>query len=208
MATLHRIVLAIAGSWNNETSSPAPQGGNRAWSNETNALAERQEQPSAKTPPILNPIGKGIGKFWIPILLVTATALTPSKMEAATLLDIMVASGLAQRLEDRGFVLSRADARITINSDGTRVTNRVNPRTLQAIPNTQPSAVLNPVVVNPITGAALRKGAIKGGKWLIAVLAEYGVHSAIDRVLANNRDQKATVTVHGSRWLSPSTCTP
>ena len=202
MATFHKIVLAIASSLNNGTSSLAPQGGNRALSNQTNALAERQAQPSAKTPPIPNPIGKGIGKFWIPLLLATATVLTPSKTEAATLLDIMVASGLAQRLADRGFVLSRADARITVNSDGTRVTNRVNPRTLQAIPNTQPSAVLNPVVVNPVTGAALRKGAIKGGKWLIAVLAEYGVHSAIDRVLANNRDQKATATVHGAQWVS------
>ena len=94
------------------------------------------------------------------------------------------------------------DARITINSDGTRVTNRVNPRTLQAIPNTQPSAVLNPVVANPVTGAAIRRGAIKGGEWLIAVLAEYGVHSALDQVFKNNRDQIARVTVHGSRWLS------
>ena len=85
MATLHRIVLAIAGSWNNETSSPAPQGGNRALRNKTNALAsafaERQEPNSAKTPPILNRIGKGIGKFWIPILLVTATLLTQAPIE-------------------------------------------------------------------------------------------------------------------------------
>ena len=85
MATLHRIVLAIASSWNNGTSSPAPQGGNRALSNETNALAsafaERQAQPSAKTPPIPNPIGKGIGKFWIPILLATATALSTIPIE-------------------------------------------------------------------------------------------------------------------------------
>ena len=80
MATLHKIVLAIASSWNNGTSSPAPQGNNRALSNEPNALAsaiaERQAQPSAKTPPFLNPISKGIGKFWIPILLVIATVLT------------------------------------------------------------------------------------------------------------------------------------
>ena len=160
MATLHKIVLAIASSLNNGTSSPAPQG-NRALSNETNALAsafaERQEPTSAKTPPILNPIGKGIGKFWIIALAVTATVLTPSKTEAATLLGITEASGLAQRLADRGFVLSRADARITINSDGTRVTNRVNPRTLQAIPNTQPSAVLNPIVANPVTGGGTPK---------------------------------------------------
>ncbi len=81
MATLHRIVLATAGSWNNGTSSPAPQG-NRAWSNETTALAERQEPTSAETPPILNPIGKGIGKFWIPILLVTAAMLTTSIEQA------------------------------------------------------------------------------------------------------------------------------
>ncbi len=190
MATFHKIVLAIASSWNHGTSSPAPQGGNRALSNQTNALAsafaERQAQPSAKTPPNPNRIGKGIGKFWIPILLAT------------TLMTIPIEQAEAQRTGMRLV----PDARITINSDGTRVTNRINPRTLQAIPNTQPSAVLNPVVVNPVTGAALRKGAIKGGKWLIAVLAEYGVHSAIDRVLANNRDQKATTTVHGSRWLS------
>ena len=74
MATLQKIVLAIASSWNNEISSPAPQG-NRALRNKTNALAERQEPTSAKTPQILNPIGKGIGKFWIPILLALATVL-------------------------------------------------------------------------------------------------------------------------------------
>ena len=92
MATLHRIVLAIASSWNNETSSPAPQGGNRALSNQTNALAsafaERQAQPSAKTPPIPNRIGKGIGKFWIPILLATATALSTTKVEGFTLIGL------------------------------------------------------------------------------------------------------------------------
>ena len=90
MNTFHKIVLALAGSLNNGTSSPAPQGnralnngtsspapqGNRALSNETNALAERQAQPSAKTPPIPNRIGKGIGKFWIPILLSTATVMS------------------------------------------------------------------------------------------------------------------------------------
>ncbi len=85
MATLHKIMLAIASSWNNGTSSPAPQGNNRALSNETNALAsafaERQEQTSAKTPPIPNLIGKGIGKFWIPILLVTATLLSIIQIE-------------------------------------------------------------------------------------------------------------------------------
>ena len=71
MATLHRIVLAIAGSLNNGTSSPAPQGGNRALRNKTTALADRQAQASAKTPPLLNRIGKGIGKFWISLLIAT-----------------------------------------------------------------------------------------------------------------------------------------
>ena len=86
MATLQKIVLAIAGSLNNGISSPALQGGNWALSNETNVLAERQAQTSAKTPPIPNRIGKGIGKFWIPILLATATVLTPSieQLEAAS----------------------------------------------------------------------------------------------------------------------------
>ena len=83
MATLQKIVLAIASSWNNGIASPAPQG-NRALSNQTNALAERQEQPSAKTPPPPNRIGKGIGKFWIPILLATATVLTTIQIDAAT----------------------------------------------------------------------------------------------------------------------------
>ena len=82
MATLHRIVLATAGSWNNGTSSPAPQG-NRAWSNETTALAERQEPTSAETPPILNPIGKGIGKFWIPsIALILLAFVVPNDAQA------------------------------------------------------------------------------------------------------------------------------
>ena len=85
--TFHKIVLAIASSWNNGTSSPVPQGGNRDLSNETNALsstfAERQAQPPAKTPPIPNPIGKGIGKFWIPaIALVLLAFVAPNDAQA------------------------------------------------------------------------------------------------------------------------------
>ena len=80
MATLHRIVLAIAGSLNDGTSIPAPQG-DRALRNGTTALADRQAQASAKTPPLLNRIGKGIGKFWIPIFL--ATVLTQAPIEQA-----------------------------------------------------------------------------------------------------------------------------
>ena len=79
MSTFHKIVLAIASSLNNGISSLAPQGGNRALSNQTNALAERQEQPSAKTPPLLN----RIGKFWIPVIaLVLPAFLTPNDAQA------------------------------------------------------------------------------------------------------------------------------
>ena len=170
MATLQKIVLAIASSWNNETSSPAPQG-NRASSNQTNALAERQAQPSAKTPPILNPIGKGIGKFWIPILLVIATVLTQAPIE-------------------------QAGAWYTIDENGNV---RSGPTPPAPVP-VQPAAVPLPVVV--VAKPVLKKGAIVAGKWLIAVLAEYGVHTALDRVFQNNKDQEANAIVHGARWLS------
>ena len=172
MATLQKIVLAIASSWNNETSSPAPQG-NRALSNQTNALAsafaERQAQPSAKTPPPPNRIGKGIGKFWISILLIAATALTTIPIE-------------------------QAGAWWTQDEDGNVRSGPTPPAPVQ------PVAVPLPVVV--VAKPVLKKGAIVAGKWLIAVLAEYGVHTALDRVFQNNKDQEANVTVHGSRWLS------
>ena len=78
MNTFHKIVLALASSWNNGTSSPAPQG-NRAWSNKSNALDERQEPTSAETPPTPN----RIGKFWIPaIALVLLAFVTPNDAQA------------------------------------------------------------------------------------------------------------------------------
>ncbi len=83
MATLHKIMLAIASSWNDGTSSPAPQGDNRALSNEPDALTDRQEQTSAKTPPIFNRIRKGIGKFWITaIALILLTFVAPNDAQA------------------------------------------------------------------------------------------------------------------------------
>ena len=87
MNTFHKIVLAIAGSLNNGISSLAPQGGNRALINKPNALApafaERQEPTSAKTPLLLNRIGKGIGKFWIPaIALVLPAFVAPNDAQA------------------------------------------------------------------------------------------------------------------------------
>ena len=63
-----------------------------------------------------------------------------------------------------------------------------------------PAAVPVPVVV--VAKPVLKRGAVVAGKWLIAVLAEYGVHSALDRVFQNNKDQEANVTVHGALWLS------
>ena len=171
MATLHRIVLAIASSLNNGTSSPAPQGGNRALSNEPDALTERQEQPSAKTPHIPNRIGKGIGKFWIPILLATATALSTIPIE-------------------------QAQAWWTQDEDGNV---RSGPTPPAPVP-VQPAAVPVPVVV--VAKPVLKKGAILAGKWLIAVLAEYGVHTALDKVFQNNKDQEANAIVHGARWLT------
>ena len=162
MSTFHKIVLALAGSLNDGTSSPASQG-NRALRNETNDLADRQAQPSAKTPPLLHRIGKGIGKFWIPIFLITATVLTQAPIE-------------------------QAGAWYTIDEDGN----------VQSGPS--PAAVPPPVVV--VAKPLLKKGAILAGKWLIAVLAEYGVHSALDRVFQNNKDQEANAIVHGAKWVS------
>ena len=63
-----------------------------------------------------------------------------------------------------------------------------------------PAAVPAPVVV--VAKPLLKKGAIVGGRWLIAVLAEYGVHTALDKVFQNNKDQEANAIVHGARWLS------
>ncbi len=84
-------------------------------------------------------------------------------------------------------------------------TNQVQTPSRRTIPvpnrsRTRPAAVPVPVVV--VAKPVLKKGAIVAGKWLIAVLAEYGVHSALDRVFQNNKDQEAYVTVHGAHWLS------
>ena len=46
-----------------------------------------------------------------------------------------------------------------------------------------PAALPPPLVVG--TKPLLKKGAIQAGKWLIAVLAEYGVHTAIDKIFEN-----------------------
>ena len=84
-------------------------------------------------------------------------------------------------------------------------TNQVQTPSRRTIPvpnrsRTRPAAVPVPVVV--VAKPVLKKGAIVAGKWLIAVLAEYGVHSALDRVFQNNKDQEAYVTVQGALWLS------
>ena len=81
-------------------------------------------------------------------------------------------------------------------------TNQVQTPSRRTIPSrrTTPAAVPVPVVV--VAKPVLKKGAILAGKWLIAVLAEYGVHTALDRVFQNNKDQEAYVTVHGAQWLS------
>ena len=177
MSTFYKIVLAIASSWNNGTSSPAPQG-NRALSNQTTDLAERQEPTSAKTPPPPNPIGKRIGKFWIPILLIAATALTTIPIEQ----------------------VQAADSPTPVMSPSGPANYDVITRHLLVPAPVQPAAVPVPVVV--VAKPVLKKGAIVAGKWLIAVLAEYGVHTALDRVFQNNKDQEANVTVKGARWAS------
>lgn len=221
MATLQKIVLAIASSLNNGTSSPAPQG-NRALSNQTNALAsaftERQAQPSAKTPSILNPIGKGIGKFWIPLLLATATVLTTSLIEQAAAASASTNQITRQTLPsyrsksptsstNRVILPRRNTAPPLRNVAPTRTsrTNQLQTPSRRRTPTptlrtTQPAAVPVPIVV--VAKPVLKRGAVVAGKWLIAVLAEYGVHSALDRVFQNNKDQEAYVTVQGALWLS------
>lgn len=85
------------------------------------------------------------------------------------------------------------DARITINPDESRVTNRITS-------TFRPSAAL----ANPVTAAALRKGAISAGTWLVAVAVEWGAHGFMDRMdkSAAVQDEKAITTVNGARWLS------
>ena len=190
MATLHRIVLAIASSLNNGTSSPAPQGGNRALRNKTNALAsafaERQAQPSAKTPPIPNPIGKRIGKFWITALLATATALSTIPIEQAQAADSPTPEIAQTQPPDFDVITERLLA--------------VGPNLFVQQITYSPAAVPPPIVV--VAKPVLKKGAIVAGKWLVAVLAEYGVHTAIDKVFEDTEGQEAKVTVKGVRWVS------
>ena len=82
-----------------------------------------------------------------------------------------------------------------------RTPSRTTPPPRPTTPATStPSAVPAPVLL--VAKPILKRGAILAGKWLIAVLAEYGVHTAIDRVFQNNKDQEANAIVHGARWLS------
>ena len=204
---------------------------------------------SAKTPPILNRIGKGIGKFWIPILLVIATALTPIQIE-----QVEAASASTNRitrqtppsyrsksptsstnrviparrniappsrtavptyrpstnqvsLSSRSVPLptrtTRTNTVQTPNRARTPVPTRRTIPSRTVVPTSrtiQPAAVPPPVVV--VAKPILKRGAIEAGKWLIAVLAEYGVHTALDKVFQNNKGQEANAIVHGARWLS------
>ena len=79
-------------------------------------------------------------------------------------------------------------------------TSRTNQVQTPSRRTTQPAAVPVPVVV--VAKPILKKGAIVAGKWLVAVLAEYGVHTALDKVFQNNKDQEATATVEHSQWIS------
>lgn len=102
------------------------------------------------------------------------------------LFAVLVLTGIATMLTPS--LIEQAGAWFTIDEDG-------NERS-----GSSPAAVPAPVVV--VAKPLLKKGAIVAGKWLIAVLAEYGVHTAIDKVFEDTEGQEATVTVHGSRWLS------
>lgn len=59
MSAFHKIVLALAGSLNNETSSPAPQGGNRALRKTDASIAESSLIPKQEN-------GRGFPFFGMP----------------------------------------------------------------------------------------------------------------------------------------------
>ena len=194
MATLHRIVLAIASSWNNGTSSPTRQGGNRAWSNETNALAERQEPTSAETPPIFNRIGKGIGKFWIPILLATATALTQAPIE-------------------------KAEAWAYYDSEGNLIIGPTPPRIPDpvAIPliwgstnsaTSTPAAVPVPLLAAP-AAPVIKKAVLHAGTYLVCAVGEWFIGRQMDKLtkaeVDKAADQSASCGVESILWESNST---
>ena len=92
--------------------------------------------------------------------------------------------------------IEQAEAWAYYDSEGNLI---IGPTPPAPVP-VQPAAVPVPVVV--VAKPVLKRGAMEAGRWLIAVLAEYGVHTAIDRVFQNNKDQEANVTVHRARWLS------
>ena len=190
MNTFHKIALALAGSLNNGTSSPAPQGGNRALSNETNALAsafaERQAQPSAKTPPILNPIGKGIGKFWIPILLATATALSTIPIEKA---------GAWVRIDKNGN-----------ESSGPSPSRIPDPVDILLTWGSTNSATYTPAAVPPHpTWPLIKETALAAGTWLVAVIAEWAIHEQMDKAAKNAEGQEATCEIEWVFWEENST---
>ncbi len=191
MATLHRIVLAIASSWNNGTSSPAPQG-NRALSNQTNALAERQEPTSAETPPILNRIGKGIGKFWIPILLVIATALTTSQIERV---EAAWDSEKGQTAPPPPPTPDPVDILLTWGSTNSASSaNSVQPA---AIPLAAPAA---PVI---------KKASLHVGTYLVCAVGEWFIGKQMDKLTKAEVDkaagQTATCGVESILWEGNST---
>ena len=179
MATLHRIVLAIASSLNNGTSSPAPQGGNRALSNEPNALAERQAQTSAKTPPLLNQVGKGIGKFWITAILATAIVPTTSIEQA-------------QAADSPTPVMSPAGP-----SNYDVITRHLLVPAPAAIPLAAPAA---PVI---------KKGVLAVGTYLVCAVGEWFIGRQMDKLTKDEVDkaagQSASCGVESILWESNST---
>ena len=205
MNTFHKIVLAIAGSLNDGISSPAPQG-NRALRNKTTALADRQAQASAKTPPLLHRIGKGIGKFWIPILLAIATALTTSieQAQAATLTP--------EQIEARREALERV-ARTTRSARTNQVsTNRI---IIRGTPTARPASrtPIQPAAVPPplLAPAApvIKKAVLHVGTYLVCAVGEWFIGRQMDKLtkaeVDKAADQSASCGVESILWESNST---
>ena len=191
MATLHRIVLAIASSLNNGTSSPAPQG-NRALRNKTNALAERQEPTSAKTPPIFNRIGKGIGKFWIPILLVTATALTQAPIEQA--------GAWAYYNSEEGILIIGPTPPAPVSIPLTYGSTNSATST--------PAAVPPPLLAAP-AAPVIKKAVLHVGTYLVCAVGEWFIGKQMDKLTKAEVDkaagQTATCGVESILWEGNST---
>ena len=112
MSAFHKIVLAIAGSLNNGTSSPAPQGGNRALRKTDASIAESSLIPKQEN-------GRGFPFFGMPRRIQSALALfasagiffgTPNASKAATTIVKDKAKQAAEGWIERNIPSGRAKA--------------------------------------------------------------------------------------------------